>query len=62
MSKKPALGRGLGALLQSADTDITSKSGLQLPDGNQQVVGAVATSSVVSVSSSLFCSSPIMGR
>ncbi|MBW6483995.1 MAG: ParB/RepB/Spo0J family partition protein [Vicingaceae bacterium] len=42
MSKKPALGRGLGALLQHSDTDITSKSRLE-SDGNQQVVGSVST-------------------
>lgn len=54
MSKKPALGRGLGALLQSADTDITSKSGLQLPDGNQQVVGAVATLPIAHIEANPF--------
>lgn len=42
MSKKPALGRGLGALLQNSDTDITSKSRLE-SDGNQQIVGSVST-------------------
>lgn len=54
MSKKPALGRGLGALLQSADTDITSKSGLQLPDRNQQVVGAVATLPIAHIEANPF--------
>jgi len=39
MNKKPALGRGLGALLQNADTDITSKS----PEDQGNVVGTVST-------------------
>ena len=39
MSKKPALGRGLGALLQSTDTDITSKN----LEETAAVVGAVST-------------------
>lgn len=39
MSKKPALGRGLGALLQDAETDITIRS-TQRDAGN--IVGAVA--------------------
>jgi ParB family transcriptional regulator, chromosome partitioning protein len=40
MSKKPALGRGLSALLENASTDITSKSTLV---DNEHVVGAVAS-------------------
>lgn len=39
MNKRPALGRGLGALLQNADTDITSKSA----DDKGNVVGTVST-------------------
>lgn len=39
MSKKPALGRGLGALLQSADTDITSNKLEETP----AIVGSVST-------------------
>jgi len=39
MSKKPALGRGLGALLQNANTDITSSSADEIPN----IVGSVST-------------------
>lgn len=39
MSKKPALGRGLGALLQSAETDITSNKLEETP----AIVGSVST-------------------
>ncbi len=39
MSKRPALGRGLGALLENADTDITTK----LPDDKGNLVGTVST-------------------
>lgn len=39
MSKRPALGRGLGALLQNTETDITSKSA----DDKGNVVGTVST-------------------
>jgi ParB family transcriptional regulator, chromosome partitioning protein len=39
MSKKPALGRGLGALLQDVDTDITTKS---IGDNVGSIVGSVA--------------------
>ena len=40
MSKKPALGRGLSALLENAATDITSNS---IGEGANNVVGAVAS-------------------
>lgn len=40
MSKKPALGKGLGALLQNADTDITIKSTEKEVDN---IVGAVSS-------------------
>lgn len=54
MSKKPALGRGLGALLQSADTDITSKSNLQLSESNHHVVGSVSTIPVAQIEANPF--------
>jgi ParB family transcriptional regulator, chromosome partitioning protein len=54
MSKKPALGRGLGALLQNADTDITSKSRLDLPESNNHVVGSVSTIPVVQIEANPF--------
>ncbi len=50
MSKKPALGRGLGALLQSADTDITSKSTDEIPS----IVGAVSTLPIKSIEANPF--------
>lgn len=53
MSKKPALGRGLGALLQNVDTDITSKSRLE-SDGNHQVVGSVSTILIESIEANPF--------
>jgi len=40
MSKKPALGRGLGALLQNADTDITLSS---RGSDSEHIVGAVSS-------------------
>ena len=54
MSKKPALGRGLGALLQSADTDITSKSKLDLPESNNHVVGSVSTIAIAQIEANPF--------
>lgn len=54
MSKKPALGRGLGALLQNADTDITSKSRLDLPESNNHVVGSVSTIPVAQIEANPF--------
>ena len=54
MSKKPALGRGLGALLQNADTDITSKSRLDLPENNNHVVGSVSTIPVAQIEANPF--------
>lgn len=50
MSKKPALGRGLGALLQSADTDITSKSNEEIPS----IVGAVSTLPIENIEANPF--------
>ncbi|MGB0888212.1 MAG: ParB/RepB/Spo0J family partition protein [Vicingaceae bacterium] len=40
MNKKPALGRGLGALLQNSDTDITTKS---IGEKEGGVVGSVSS-------------------
>lgn len=40
MSKRPALGRGLGALLQNVDTDITLSS---TGNDNENIVGAVSS-------------------
>lgn len=54
MSKKPALGRGLGALLQNADTDITSKSKLDLPASNNHVVGSVSTIAIAQIEANPF--------
>ena len=54
MSKKPALGRGLGALLQNADTDITSKSKLALPENNNHVVGSVSTIAIAQIEANPF--------
>lgn len=54
MSKKPALGRGLGALLQNADTDITSKSKLALPESNNHVVGSVSTIAIAQIEANPF--------
>lgn len=51
MSKKKALGRGLGALLQNVDTDITSKS----PDkSNTTLVGSVATIAIEAIEANPF--------
>lgn len=51
MSKKPALGRGLGALLQDSETDITIKS-TEKEAGN--IVGAVANISISSIETNPF--------
>lgn len=53
MSKKPALGRGLGALLQHSDTDITSKSRLE-SDGTHQAVGSVSTILIANIEANPF--------
>ena len=50
-SKKSALGKGLSALLQSEDTNVTSKSDFA---GNSTVVGAVATISVDKIEANPF--------
>lgn len=50
MSKKPALGRGLSALLQNTETDVTSNS---IGD-NQNMVGAVTTIPVSSIDANPF--------
>lgn len=50
MSKKPALGRGLGALLENAKTDITTK---QVGEG-APVVGAVAMIKIVHIETNPF--------
>jgi ParB family transcriptional regulator, chromosome partitioning protein len=50
-SKKSALGKGLSALLQNENTDVTSKSDLT---GNPTVVGAVATISVDKIEANPF--------
>ncbi|MCB0381187.1 MAG: ParB/RepB/Spo0J family partition protein [Flavobacteriales bacterium] len=49
-NKRPALGRGLGALLQSADTDITSKSA----SDNGNVVGTVSTILITNIEANPF--------
>lgn len=51
MSKRPALGKGLGALLQNADTDITTKK-TQQAEGN--VVGAVASIAISDIEANPF--------
>ncbi len=51
MSKKPALGKGLGALLQNADTDITVKSTNKQIDN---VVGAVSSIKVSEIEANPF--------
>lgn len=50
MSKKPALGRGLGALLQNVDTDITSKS----PEDQGNIVGTVSTILITNIEANPF--------
>lgn len=51
MSKKPALGKGLGALLQSADTDITVKATNKQID---HVVGAVSSILIAEIEANPF--------
>lgn len=51
MSKRPALGRGLGALLQNADTDITSGKS---PKSDENVVGAVAAIAITDIEANPF--------
>ena len=51
MSKKPALGRGLGALLQDSETDITIRSSAK---GSGQTVGAVANITILSIETNPF--------
>jgi len=51
MSKRPALGKGLGALLQNADTDITSGKSQKNEDN---VVGAVASISITDIEANPF--------
>lgn len=51
MSKKPALGKGLGALLQNADTDITVKSTNKQIDN---VVGAVSSIKIAEIEANPF--------
>lgn len=51
MSRKPALGKGLGALLQNADTDITTTSSEK---GEENVVGAVASLSINDIEANPF--------
>lgn len=50
MSKQPALGRGLGALLQNADTDITSKS----EKSSENVVGSVGVLPIANIEANPF--------
>lgn len=51
MSKKPALGRGLGALLQNSDTDITVGS---TPKEVGNIVGAVSSISIADIEANPF--------
>lgn len=51
MSKKPALGRGLGALLQNSETDITTSS-IREEGGN--VVGSVSSISIKEIETNPF--------
>ena len=51
MSKRPALGKGLGALLQNADTDITSGKSQRNEDN---VVGAVASIAIKDIEANPF--------
>lgn len=49
-NKRPALGRGLGALLQNVDTDITSRSA----SDNGNVVGTVSTILITNIEANPF--------
>lgn len=51
MSKRPALGKGLGALLQNADTDITSGKSQK---SEENVVGAVASIAISDIEANPF--------
>ena len=51
MSKRPALGRGLGALLQSAETDITASAS---KDEKEVVVGSVSSISIHDIETNPF--------
>jgi ParB family chromosome partitioning protein len=51
MSKRPALGRGLGALLQSAETDITANNS---KEGKEVVVGSVSSISIKDIETNPF--------
>jgi len=51
MSKKPALGRGLGALLQDSETDITIRSSVKEAG---HIVGAVANIAISSIETNPF--------
>jgi ParB family chromosome partitioning protein len=51
MNKKPALGRGLGALLQDSETDITVKSTIKEAG---HIVGAVANIAISSIETNPF--------
>jgi ParB family chromosome partitioning protein len=51
MSKKPALGRGLGALLQNADTDITANS---IGTDRGAVVGSVSSIAILEIETNPF--------
>ena len=51
MSKKPALGRGLGALLQDSETDITIRSSAKEAG---HIVGAVANIAISSIETNPF--------
>ncbi|PCI93327.1 MAG: chromosome partitioning protein ParB [Flavobacteriales bacterium] len=51
MSKKPALGRGLGALLQNSETDITSSS---IGEDIGNVVGSVSSISIRDIETNPF--------
>ena len=51
MSKRPALGRGLGALLQNADTDITTSS---IGADNGGVVGSVSSIAIKEIDTNPF--------
>jgi ParB family chromosome partitioning protein len=51
MSKKPALGRGLGALLQNADTDITTNA---IGKDRGGVVGSVSSLAIIEIETNPF--------
>lgn len=51
-SKKPALGKGLGALLENSKTDITSKS--LKPESSAPVTGAIASVNISQIETNPF--------